>query len=432
MFLLAEFNSLGICRVCKLTAGLAGDFLTMAYITDAVAEFQGLYGPFTVTERVLQKIWLHRDFDSRQARLTDGRRLEIIAPGAWNLLGGPDFHGAQLRIDGREVRGDVEVHFHASDWRAHGHRTNPSYQGVGLHVLLFPPGKSELPVLGSDDLEIPTLVLLPLLHRDLEEYAADDALEVITARDDWRRFAELGRKPIGEIQGILRETAAKRWHQKVQFARLRIKKLGWCEATHQTALEILGYRRNRVAMLKLAASYPLEAWADRKIDGSQVFEEGRALWQLHGVRPANHPRTRLRQYAAWVGACPDWPERLIGQAAEFPSGEATIGATVGESRRKLAIPKWRRHLARTICGDVVGGTRFDTLVCDGLLPLAAVHADRDLSAVWFNWFLGDVPLAVRQAMPKLGVASTRSQPLCHGYSQGLLGWILEQKEGASP
>lgn len=402
----------------------------MANPIDSVAEFQGLYGPFTVAERVLQKIWLHRDFDSSQMRLTDGRRLEIISPGEWNLLGGPDFHGAQLRIDGREVRGDVEVHFRASDWRAHGHPANPTYHGVALHVLLFPPEKSELSVLRNDGAEMPTLVLLPLLHRDLEEYAADDALETITARDEWRRFAELGRKSTDEIKAILREKAAERWRQKVRYAQLRIGKLGWAEAAHQTALEILGYRRNRAAMLALAERHPLAAWVGRA-DVVSWFEEGGAWWQLHGVRPANHPRTRLRQYAAWVTACPVWPERLVRQVGAMPTGESTVAMTGGDARRNLALSKWRKELLRTITGEAVGGTRFDTLVCDGLLPLAAVQTGRDLSPIWFNWFLGDVPLAVRQAMTRLGVASGRNEPLCHGYGQGLLGWILEQKEGAS-
>ena len=402
----------------------------MADILDSVAEFQGLYGPFTVAERVLQKIWLHRDFDSTHARLADGRTLEIVSPGEWNLLGGPDFRGARLRIGGREVCGDVEVHFHAADWRAHGHPANPNFQAVVLHVVLFPPEEFERPALRSDGEGMPTLILLPLLHRDLEEYAADDALEAITARDEWRRFAELGKKPQSEIQSLLREHALARWRQKVHFARLRIAKLGWTEAAHQTALEILGYRRNRAAMLTLAARYPLAAWAGG-LEAAQLYAEVPLLWQLQGVRPANHPRTRLAQYAAWVRACPDWPARLVALAGELPVGEPVAEATVGEARRKLSLQNSRERLARAITGETVGGTRFDTLVCDGFLPLTAAQAGCDLSAAWFCWFIGDVPLAVRRAMPRLGVAGSRKQPLCHGFGQGLLGWILEQKEDAS-
>src|SRR5688572_30260571 len=104
----------------------------------AVAELQGLYGPFTMHEKIVQKIWLQGEFDARRAQLLDGRPLEIISPGKWNLLGGPDFFGARLRIDGRDVHGDVEIHFHAADWMAHGHAANPSYANVVLHVVLFP------------------------------------------------------------------------------------------------------------------------------------------------------------------------------------------------------------------------------------------------------------------------------------------------------
>ena len=82
---------------------------------------QGLYGPFTIAEHVVQKLWLRRDFEQAGLRLLDGRTLQIRTPGHWNLLGGPDFHLARLLINGRALLGDVEVHFHSSDWHAHGH-----------------------------------------------------------------------------------------------------------------------------------------------------------------------------------------------------------------------------------------------------------------------------------------------------------------------
>jgi hypothetical protein len=52
----------------------------------AVAEIQGLYGPFTFTERLLQKIWLRGEFDAAHAIAEDGRTLRILSPGRWNLL----------------------------------------------------------------------------------------------------------------------------------------------------------------------------------------------------------------------------------------------------------------------------------------------------------------------------------------------------------
>ncbi len=112
----------------------------MAGSLNQVHEMQGLYGPFTIAERVVQKIWLRRDFVTDRAVLADGQRLEIRSPGTWNLLGGPDFRGARLLLDGREITGDIEVHFHVSDWRAHGHEADRAtltrYITNGLRVFL--------------------------------------------------------------------------------------------------------------------------------------------------------------------------------------------------------------------------------------------------------------------------------------------------------
>lgn len=400
----------------------------MAIKSNHVAEMQGLYGPFTIAERVVQKIWLRGDFDHRRAVLTDGRKLLIRSAGAWNLLGGPDFRGAGLAIDGQAVTGDVEIHFHATDWRAHGHGEDPAYDQVALHVVLFPPGIDEPAAQQGDGREIPTLVLLPLLHRGLEEYASDDALEAITARDEWEKFAELAAMPAAELSQLLQQHAQDRWRQKVHFAKLRIARLGWT-AAHHTALEILGYRLNRPAMLTVAAKYPLDAWG-RGVAPADVLVESGALWQTQGVRPANHPLARLGQYQRWVTAQPDWPAQLRRIAGTLPPGGAVTMATKS-ARDALGLKKLREVFARDICGGAVGGTRLDNLVCDGFLPLMAAQTGHDLSAVWYHWFLGDAPAQLRTALTKLGVAGRGAQPLCHGCAQGLLGWILERETRAS-
>ena len=184
-------------------AGPCGFDPPMATLDNRVAEIQGLYGPFTMAERVVQKIWLQRDFDQANVLLADGRKLQVRSTGRWNLLGGPDFQSARLLIDGRETTGDIEVHFRVNDWRAHGHSEDPAYDRVVLHVVLFPPGSAEKSARRRNGESIPTLVLLPLLHRDLEEYASDDALEVITARDEWRYVAELASRTREEVKTLL-------------------------------------------------------------------------------------------------------------------------------------------------------------------------------------------------------------------------------------
>jgi hypothetical protein len=392
----------------------------------SVAEMQGLYGPFTMHERVVQKIWLQQDFAAARATLVDGRALEIVSPGRWNLLGGPDFKHAQLRIAGREVTGDIEVHFHAQDWTSHGHADNPAYADVVLHVLLFPPSPGGRAQRREDGAEIPALVLLPLLHRDLEEYAADDALEALTARDEWRRLEELANLPLAELRERIHLLAQKRWSAKLASARLRVVKLGFAGAAHHTALEVLGYRHNRVPMLATAERWPLDAWRSSDVaDDALATVHG---WQNHGVRPANHPRTRLLQYQQWIARAPDWPRRMMDWVEALPTLALLPDVSTAHVRRAGQFRRLREELSREVVADAVGGPRFDTLVCDGFLPLMAVASERPgLDVFWLHWFGGDLPDAVRRGLRKLALTGSREAPLSHGVAQGLLAWLIARE-----
>ena len=396
---------------------------------EKVEEMQGLYGPFTIAERVVQKLWLRRDFEQTGLRLLDGRALQIRTPGQWNLLGGPDFRLARLIVDGRSLLGDVEVHFHSSDWHAHRHAEDRAYDNVALHVIMFPPADGERRAERRDGSEIPTLVLLPQLHRGLEEYASDDALERMTARDAVERIAELATMPRAGLVEMLRVQARARWQGKVHFAALRLEKLGWRSAAHHAALEILGYRRNRAPMLATATAHALEDWAGN-LDVAAVLAERAGQWQLQGMRPANHPLGRLRQYREWVQARPDWPDRL----RKIMPGEGGLQAdrlATAQFRKQHAMAGLRTMWSRDITADVLGGSRFDTLVCDGFLPLLGATIAHDLFPLWFHWFMGDVPVEVRKALAALGVAGTKPAPFSHGWAQGFLGWISEREARAS-
>lgn len=391
----------------------------------AVAEIQGLYGPFAFPERLLQKIWLRGDFDRAAARTVDGRAVAIIQPGKWNLLGGPDFRGARLRVgEGAEFTGDVELHLHAADWEAHGHAKDPAYDGVVLHVVLFPPERDRV-THGAGGRAIPVLALLPLLHRALEEFAGDEAVESLSQRPDSRVLDELGPLAPRELEALLQRHAEMRWRQKVHFARLRFERLGWDEACHQTALEILGYRFNRAPMLRVAARWPLAEWAAGRMTPETALAAEADAWSVQGVRPANHPRVRLTQYAAWVHARPDWPARVREVARSLPEIELS-GVSTRETRRMHRFTALRRELAREVCADAVGGTRLDNLICDGVLPLIAARESGRLAGLWHHWFPGDLPPAVTSGLRRLACFDGRDHPACHGVAQGLLGWLIER------
>ncbi|MDD3179300.1 MAG: DUF2851 family protein [Opitutaceae bacterium] len=380
---------------------------------------------------MLQKIWLQGEFDRSRAVTEDGRAVEVLSPGRWNLLGGPDFTGAHLRLDGRTVSGAVEVHFHAGDWAAHGHQQDSAYANVVLHVVLFPPGPRDQPARTADGAVIPVLVMMPLLLRDLEEYASDDALENLTARGELRSIEALARLGSADRHSLLIRMSEQRWRQKIGFARARIARLGWTEAAHHAALEILGYRFNRVPMLALASRHALAKWADDIVSPRALFESEGREWRLQGVRPPNHPLARLRQYKTWVKACPNWPDRLRSMSVEVPvAAAAAVPASTRQVRTVWRLRQLRERMAGVLCAGAIGGTRLDNLICDGFLPLLAAEGERDLSAVWFHWFPGDQPAQIQGALRALE-ETNRQQPLCHGLAQGFIGWRLSQETGAT-
>jgi hypothetical protein len=340
-------------------------------------------------------------------------------------LAGPDFRSARLRVGGGdEISGDVEVHLYAEDWMAHGHARDPAYDGVVLHVVLFPP-KTRRGTSTSSGRDVPVLALLPLLHRDLEEIAIDDAIEALSGGSSPRLY--LDPSELGEAE--LHARAEARWQSKVRIARLRIQRLGWEDSCHHTAMEILGYRFNRVPMLRLAGRFPLVDWGRGVVDGESAYAEEADRWRLHGLRPANHPRGRLCHYAAWTRARPDWPGRLADWTSRLPA--VSRDEPTGLVRRAHRFARLRQALAWTVCGAVAWGDRFDTLVCDGFLPHLAARAVSDDAAValfmsWFHWFAGDQPPAIVNELRELGVCARRGRPLCHGLAQGLLGWLVDR------
>ncbi|MFT3829737.1 MAG: DUF2851 family protein [Opitutaceae bacterium] len=394
-----------------------------------VEEMQGLYGPYAFAEKLLQKIWLLGLFERRAARLADGRQLEVLAPGRWNLLGGPDFLGARLRIAGREVIGDVEVHFHAADWQRHGHDADVAYDQVALHVVLFEPKPGAPPPRTLAGREIAQFVLLPWLHCSLEEFAADDAVESLAQRDACQ-FAEalLALNPT-ERGEQLRRAAAKRWQQKVHFASVRIARLGWDAACHHTALEILGYRFNRAAMLAVAERFPLDAWS-RGVDEAAALAAGEGLWRHQGVRPANAPRRRLAQYRAWMAAAPDWPRRWLQLAEEMPVGITESALTdIARVRRDHSLARWREGVAAQVTGGVVGGARLATLVGNGLLPLVAARTGREAFGLWFCGEAGEVSELIAKTLRLAGVVGRGAAPRHEGAIQGVLQMVLERPIG---
>lgn len=109
-------------------------------------------------EAILHKAWRNAGLEKAKVRGRDGHIYSIIYGGKPGGSLGPDFTDAVVeRDDGAVFRGDIEIHVRESDWRAHGHHTDPRYNGVVLHVVAAESeGKPALKATGSS---IPLLAL---------------------------------------------------------------------------------------------------------------------------------------------------------------------------------------------------------------------------------------------------------------------------------
>lgn len=386
--------------------------------TTTVEEVQGLYGPFTVSERVIQKIWLQGDFYQDDLRTAAGKQLKILDPGRWNVHEGPDFREARLEIDGREQIGDVEIHFHAQDWLQHGHDGNPNFRRVILHVLLYGEDAVGSGVSGAP---METLVLLPLLERDLEEYAMEVALLDLEQVNELAWFERFMAKPLSERRSLLETLAEGRWQLKAAYARKRLDRADWARCCHESTLEVMGFARNRGPMHKIAVTYSIADFS-RGLDTEAVFDARRADWRLSGCRPANHPRLRLRQYAAICAANPSWPEQLLDRLGTFP---AVSGADTAEFRKSAQIKQLLEQLQLEVLQQKIGGKRLNTLLCDAIFPLAAAVQDGPWADYWQHWYPGDYPDALARFYRQAGLADA-GYPMSNGGMQGILALFAGQ------
>ena len=389
----------------------------------AFEEVPGLYGALRIPEKLIQKIWLRGEFEKDGLRTTDGGSIRVLSPGKWNLSGeGPDFLGAEIEIAGSTVLGDVEIHFRSSDWRAHGHHENPSFERVVLHVILFPLSDHENrnPAITLGGIRPPTLELLPVLHESLEEFAERDAIRSLSGAhsdeilSDWLEIA------VNERHARLLEHGRERWEKKLTHAQKRLSGEDWSEACHQFTLEILGYRRNRAPMSAISLSHALSELSVSQVDVKILFNERAGDWKLAGLRPANHPQNRLAQYLDLVKARPDWPTRLL---------ECLLNPhrILSYNRKSLMISELKKHLAADILAGKIGGSRLDTLVVDGFLPLLAAKNNTDLFAYWFHWYAGDFPTKFKTFLRSAEIAGPGTgEAFSNGLLQGALGYFLQK------
>jgi hypothetical protein len=265
---------------------------------------------------LLGQLWKERAARQGVFRAKNGRRYRVIYPGRSSSGAGPDFRGAVLEEEGVGlVSGDVELHLDERDWRAHGHSTDPRYNGVVLHAVVSGEGGATTLQNGN---QVPVISLAAMLNGTGGESTRSPLWELLSAHG-----YDCPDSP-GELARSLGRAGDAWFHNAVEGFRILLDAGEEPEQTlYAGIMEALGYSQNRQGFLDLARMVPYRrlkasamkgSWQDgsspiaqgllRAAGLEDVTPEGgedgllrrggnQLKWNTFRVRPSNHPRNRV-------------------------------------------------------------------------------------------------------------------------------------------
>ncbi len=276
-------------------------------------------------EILFHYIWQKRIWSGFPQTTTDGKSIEVVSVGEYNIHAGPDFSNAHIRIDGQDWVGNIEIHVHSADWYKHKHHTNMAYDNTILHVV----AKADREVRNSQGELIPQCELKYPHQRDyLSELFQHGTLENIPCAQ------QLLQDPALLTQDWKRLLLEKRLECKYQSIKqlLDITQQSWVHAFYITLAHNFGFHTNGMPFEALALTTPLSCLQKHRnslfqltaiLLGQAGLLEPRArnqeqglweeycflqkkfsltpidasMWKKMRMRPQNTPEVRIRQFA---------------------------------------------------------------------------------------------------------------------------------------
>ena len=187
----------------------------------------------------------------------DGRAYQVVFRGRpWGERG-PDFQGAVIaRDDGLLLRGDVEIHVRASDWRRHGHRHDAAYNQAVCQVVLWQD--EPRPIRRQDGREIPTIELVTRLAAPLAELARRAALDRAAPSPVRRRAPAIPCvRTQDDLEALLDRAGVARFLEHAATFESDLACLPPDEVLYRGALRAMGYTANTHGFERLGQALPL-------------------------------------------------------------------------------------------------------------------------------------------------------------------------------
>mgnify|MGYP000264547289 CR=1 FL=1 len=200
-------------------------------------------------EEFLHHVWKYQKFDTKSTLKTNqGEIIEIINTGRHNQQhSGPDFFNAKIKIGNQVWAGNVEIHKKSSDWYAHHHEEDPSYDNVILHVVW------------EDDVEV---------YRSKQEIIPSLSLKTFVDDQTFENYKKLVGIPSKQINcekdfAKFDDFTMNNWLERMYIERLETKsrlilkllessKNNWEEVLFKLLAKNFGLNRNGEAFLNMA------------------------------------------------------------------------------------------------------------------------------------------------------------------------------------
>ncbi|HKP54844.1 MAG TPA: DUF2851 family protein [Chloroflexia bacterium] len=288
-----------------------------------------------INEAILAAIW------NEQAPLRgpmwdcEGKPVAVVYRGRWTAGSGPDFEGAMLSLGegpSHLVTGSVEVHLKCADWWVHGHHTDPKYNNVALHVVLWQVGAK--PVTRADGVSVPTLVLADYITMPTGELLSKVSplvpnLGTLSEEPCWQRTQHW---PIERLLKPIEEAGDTRLLAKAAVIEADLEVYGSVdEVFYRGLMDALGYSANREPMRALADMLPLTQLLTLPLGRDEaeraMLLEG-VLLGAAGLLPSQRPELKPL----------DWlSQQYADEVEELWRAHA---GTVGLSPEQPTVPGW--------------------------------------------------------------------------------------------
>jgi len=343
----------------------------------------------------LQLAWVRQ---KHGAKLRTNREEDwiLLSPGTWNLEAGPDFLDAKIKVDGQEIKGDVEIHKKTTDWRNHRHSENPEYSNVILHVVGIDDSnktveKKNLP-------NIPTMIITP-----------SSATARIASKDKFpsgRCSAFFSAYDDETLRKLFTKAGVKKFMEKSSVILDEMEKAGVETAVKKRIFEACGYKHNREQFLELFSriisygklnpkTFKILIWGESDLipDPSAVSLSGEMKkftinlwsewwklrknakepikWHRSSNRPVNSPERRIAGIAVLF-------DKLGLSPTEYLSSISKEIAEPSEFIKKLrefficSDSLWDTYYSFTTISrkamKVIGQSRADDIIVNSILP----------------------------------------------------------------